>query len=329
IYALPRDGKALGTDDVLQSPIPLYTAASLMENIYSPVFSGCLLACEGRRFDAARSLQRIDELGSTIYNGAPPHFAMMCDLPDTSQPERLELMITGGSAFTRPLFEKIRRRWPQVAVANWFGLMESGSGQTLNWGEDMEREPDTLGRPVWPTEARVVDADLNDVEVGGEGELWLRAPGQIEGYFKNPEQTAKRLHEGWLRTGDRVVETEDGRFRGRGRGEDRINRGGFKFYPVEIETVLEAHPDVREAAAIGISHEVLGENVVAFVVHGDGGEVGEEELRTYCRQSLAPNKIPARIYFEESLPRNAYGKVVRKQLRELIEQREASAAEPG
>ncbi|MEA2419694.1 MAG: long-chain acyl-CoA synthetase, partial [Thermoleophilaceae bacterium] len=284
--------------------------------VYSTVIAGCTLVYENSRFDAARSERRMHELRTTIYNGAPPHFAMMCDLPAGDQPPCLDLLISGGSAFTKALHRRMAERWPGAAIANWYGLMESGTGQTLSWGEDIAREPESIGRPVWPTEVRVVDADRNDVDDGVEGELWLRAPAQMREYFRNPEQTAQRLHAGWLRTGDRARKDGSGLYHVVGRTEDRINRGGFKFYPAELESVLEQHEGVREAGVIAVPHPTLGEDVVAFVVIGAGGEVSEEDLKQHCRQRVAANKVPAQILFEETLPRSSYGKVVRRELAE-------------
>jgi acyl-CoA synthetase (AMP-forming)/AMP-acid ligase II len=314
IYADPREGKPLTPDDVLQSPIPLYTAASLMENVVASVFAGCALVFEGRRFDPTASEQRMHEFETTIYNGAPPHFAMMCDLPESPAPPRLEMMVCGGSAFTPPLYRRMRERWPGVSIANWYGLLESGVGQTLNHGSDIEREPGSIGRPVWPTEFRIVDDKYQDVATLVEGELWTRAPAQIREYYRNPEQTAKRLHESWLKTGDWARLDEDGLIHLVGRNEERINRGGFKFYPVEIESVLEEDQRVREAAVIAVSHPVLGQDVVAFVVPASGESLDEEVLRQYCRSRVAPNKVPSRIIVKDMLPRGSYGKVVRRVL---------------
>lgn len=320
IYALPRKGKHLQRDDVLQSPIPVYTAASVMENPYAAVVSGCTLVSETGRFDAAASERRMHELATTIYNGAPPHFAMMCELPRGPEPERLELVVSGGSAFTAPLYRRMRERWPSAAVANWYGLMESGCGQTLSYGEDMAHAPGSIGRRVPPTEVRIVDDDFRDVPVGTEGELWTRAPGQMREYFQNPEETARRFQDGWLRTGDRAVLDETGVIHVVGRNEERINRGGFKFYPVEIESVLEDDPRVLEAAVIAVPHEVLGQDAVAFVVPAAGGELDEDDLRLRCKSRVAANKIPSRIIVTEQLPRGAYGKVVRRELARRYEE---------
>jgi len=319
-YALPRDGASLNETDVLQSPIPLHTAASLIENLYPMVLSGCTLIFEGRRFDPAASEERMAAMGTTIYNGVPPHFALMCQLPRSRPEASPQLMLTSGSAITADLYGRMRERWPRTAIANWYGLNESGPGQTLNHGADMERAPGAIGRPLPPTEIRIVDADRRPVQQGVQGELLMRAPGQMREYFRNPEQTAKRFHEAWLVTGDHAVMDEDGLIHVVGRNEDRINRGGFKFYPAELEATLEAHEAVREAAVVAVPHDVLGSDAVAFVVPAQDGYADEDALRQHCRASLAANKVPARIIFVEALPRGAYGKVIR---RELLAQYEA------
>jgi acyl-CoA synthetase (AMP-forming)/AMP-acid ligase II len=318
-YSLPRGGKNLQADDVLQSPIPLYTAASLIENIYPTVFSGCELIFEAQRFDPAASEERMARHGTTVYNGVPAFFALMCDLPEKRPGAAPELMIMSGSALTEALYRRMRERWPSTAVTNWYGLNESGTGQTLNYGPDMDRHPDSIGRPLPPTEIRVVDADLNPVPPGTEGDLLMRAPGQMREYFRSPEQTAERLRGDWLFTGDRVVQDDDGLIHVVGRNEDRINRGGFKFYPAEVRSALEKHHAVREAAVIAVPHDVLGQDAVAFVVKTDEGDVDEDDLRRHCRSQIAPNKVPARVIFLDEMPRAAYGKVNRRKLLALYE----------
>jgi acyl-CoA synthetase (AMP-forming)/AMP-acid ligase II len=133
-------------------------------------------------------------------------------------------------------------------------------------------------------------------------------------YFRNPEQTAERFRGDWLFTGDRVVMDEDGLLHVVGRNEDRINRGGFKFYPAEIEAALEEHEGVREAAVIAVPHELLGQDAVAFVVPAKAGEVDEDLLRRHCREQIAPNKVPTRVILVDAFPRGAYGKVIRREL---------------
>jgi acyl-CoA synthetase (AMP-forming)/AMP-acid ligase II len=329
IYARPRNVERLMAGDVVQSPIPLYTTASLIENFYPTILSGCTLLYEGRRFDPAASEATMAAAGTTIYNGAPAHAAMMCALPPGEhEAARPQMMIVGGSALTRSLYSQMRERWPSAAIANWYGLNETGPGQTLNFGEDIERDPGSIGRPVWPTQLRIAGGDARQVPDGLEGELWLRAPGQISRYFRNPEATAQRVQDGWIRTGDRAVRGEDGLIRLLGRNEDRINRGGFKFYPAEIEDVLEQHEAVVEAAAFGIPHPLLGEDAVAVVALAPDNRVGEEELRDFCRGRLARNKVPSRIVFVDQLPRNQYAKVIRREVRVQYERAVAHEPEP-
>jgi acyl-CoA synthetase (AMP-forming)/AMP-acid ligase II len=193
--------------------------------------------------------------------------------------------------------------------------MESGCGQTLSYGDVIARAPGSIGVPVEPTEVRIVDDELADVAPRTEGELWTRAPGQMREYFKNPEQTARRFHDGWLRTGDRALLDDTGVIHLVGRNEERINRGGFKFYPVEIESVIEDDPQVLEAAVIAVPHDILGQDAVAFVVPAGDEGLDAEELRVRWKRRMAANKVPSRIVVtSEPLPRAAYGKVVRREL---------------
>jgi acyl-CoA synthetase (AMP-forming)/AMP-acid ligase II len=322
-YAVPREEKPLGSDDVLQSPIPLHTAASLIENIYPTVFAGCELIFEGRRFDAEESERRMEAHGSTVYNGVPAMYALMCNLEREHPDARPELMVTSGSPITADLFRRMSERWPTTSIANWYGLNESGTGQTLNHGADMERAPGSIGKPLPPTEVRVVDSALEPVGPGVEGDLLMRAPGQMKEYFRNPEQSEVRFRGDWLFTGDRVVAEEDGLLHVVGRNEERINRGGFKFYPAEIESALEEHDAVREAAVIAVPHPILGQDAVGFVVASGSEDPEEDDLRAHLRERIAPNKVPGKIIVVEEFPRGAYGKVIRRKLVEMHQ-----AAEP-
>jgi acyl-CoA synthetase (AMP-forming)/AMP-acid ligase II len=324
-YAVPRGGRPLRAADVLQSPIPLHTAASLIENIYPTVYAGNELIFEGRRFSAEGSERRMEEHATTVYNGVPAMYALMCELEQRHPGAQPDLMVTSGSPITGDLYRRMQARWPGTSIANWYGLNESGTGQTLNHGADMDRAPEAIGKPLEPTEVKVVDADLAPVPPGTEGDLLMRAPGQMTEYFRNPEQTEARFRGDWLFTGDRVIEEEDGLIRVVGRNEERINRGGFKFYPAEIESALEEHEDVREAAVIAVPHPVMGQDAVGFVVPSAAGAVDEDALRAHLRERIAPNKVPARILLVDEFPRGAYGKLVRRELLKRYEAAESTA----
>jgi acyl-CoA synthetase (AMP-forming)/AMP-acid ligase II len=324
-YSVPRADRPLRSEDVLQSPIPLHTAASLIENVYPSVYAGNELIFEGRRFDAEASEARMEAHGTTVYNGVPAMYALMCELEPRHPGAAPELMVTSGSPITGDLYRRMQERWPTTSIANWYGLNESGTGQTLNHGEDMERAPEAIGKPLEPTEVKVVDENLEPLPPGSEGDLLMRAPGQMTEYFRNPEQTAARFRGDWLFTGDRVIQEEDGLIRVVGRNEERINRGGFKFYPAEIESALEEHEAVREAAVLAVPHPVMGQDAVGFVVPSAAGAVDEDALRAHLRERLAPNKVPAKILLVDEFPRGAYGKLVRRKLLERYEAAESTA----
>lgn len=320
VFAAPRGGRSLKPADVIQSPIPAHLGTSVANNLYPAAFAGCTLSYRGRRFDPAASEREMVEFGTTIYNGAAAHFAMMCQLPETDLTNRVavDVMIASGSPMTKALYEAMRRRWPKVSVANWYALNETMVGQTLNCGAGMEVDPLAVGTVVWPTELKIADDAGVELPADEEGEILLRSPGQMTGYYRQPDETAERIADGWIRTGDLGrIGGDDGMLRITGRIGDRINRGAFKFYPAEVEEVLAAHPAVSDAGVIGVPHPTLGQDVAAFVVlrPSNGGladPVGE--LQQYCRQQLSRHKVPAHFRVVDQLPRNNFGKLVRREL---------------
>jgi long-chain acyl-CoA synthetase len=175
----------------------------------------------------------------------------------------------------------------------------------------------SIGIPLPDTDARIVDLDTGqDAEPGQAGELWLRGPQVMRGYWQRPEETARALHEGWLRTGDVAVMDAEGYFAIVDRHKDMINTAGFKVWPREVEEVLYAHPAVQLAAVVGLPDAYRGEVVAAFVVPREGYQVHEDELLAFCRVRLSTYKIPRRLTFRAALPTSAAGKILRRALRE-------------
>jgi long-chain acyl-CoA synthetase len=317
VFAAPRGGKSMGPEDSLQSPIPAYLATSIANNLYPSVFAGCPLSYGHRRFDPAWSEQQMVAGRTTVYNGAPAHFAMMCQLPagETTYAAHVDVMIMSGSPLTTDLYQSIRARWPRTAVANWYALNETMVGQTLNWGAVLEADPTSVGRPIWPTELRIAASDDSDVPSGEIGEILLRSPGQMQAYYNNPHETAARMTDGWIRTGDLGrIDPSDLMLRITGRTQERINRGAFKFYPAEVEEALIAHPAVVDVAVVGVPHSMLGQDVVAFVVLRSGESITVAELKGFSRERLGRHKIPSEFIMLDSLPRNDFGKLSRKGL---------------
>lgn len=330
IFAAPRGGKAINNNDVIQSPVPAYLPTSIVNTLYAAVLAGCPLSYRGRRFDPVAEELEMVNAGTTVYAGAPSHYAMMCQLPESenSKSSKVEVMTASGGPMTVLHYQTMQKRWPKTSIANWYALNETMVGQTLNYGFGMEIDPASVGKPIWPTELSVVN-DAGHICMPGEiGEILLRAHGQMTGYYLNDDETVKRIDkDGWIHTDDTgFVGKEDGLLRITGRKGDRINRGGFKFYPIEVEEVLLGHSKLADAAVLAVPDAVLGQDLVGFVVarkNYESKECDEADIRQYCQERLSRNKVPSRIYIVKQLPRSGFGKVVKKDLIQMWEKIES------
>ena len=184
------------------------------------------------------------------------------------------------------------------------------------------RKIGSIGIPVSSTDAKIVDADDDSKElaVGEEGELLIRGPQVMQGYWNREEETKEALAGGWMHTGDLATVDEDGFFRICGRKKDMINCSGLKVFPDEVDGVLMAHPAILEAATIGVPDEERGETVKSFIVLQPGATLTVEEIETYTREQMASYKIPRQIEFLDELPKSSVMKILRRELRD----REAS-----
>ena len=197
-----------------------------------------------------------------------------------------------------------------------YGLSEASPVTHFNPPFSGEAREGSIGVPVPGTDARIVDVETGseEVPVGESGELVIRGPQVMKGYWNMPEETAEALRDGWLRTGDVARMDEDGYFYIVDRKKDMILASGYNVYPREIEEVLFEHEEVAEAVAIGIPDEYRGETVKAFVVRKKESSVTEEEILTFCKARLAPYKTPKTVEFREDLPKSAVGKLLRRVL---------------
>jgi long-chain acyl-CoA synthetase len=201
-----------------------------------------------------------------------------------------------------------------------YGLTETAPFVTVNpWRGTVK--PGTVGIPLPDTDIRIVD--VNDMEkelpLGDVGEIVIKGPQVMMGYYKNPEETAEVLKDGWVYSGDMGCLDEDGYLKIVDRKKDTIIAGGYNIYPVELDGVLFDHPKILEAATIGVRDDYRGETVKAFVVVKEKETLTEEDVITYCREYLAPYKVPKSIEFVDELPKSAVGKVLRRKLKEMEE----------
>ncbi|WP_432180139.1 acyl-CoA synthetase [Streptomyces sp. NBC_00063] len=220
----------------------------------------------------------------------------------------------GASIMPVPVLERLRAHLPRLAFYNCFGQSEIGPLATVLGPDEHEGRMDSCGRPVLFVDARVVDEDGKEVPDGTAGEVVYRSPQLCDGYWDKPQETEAAFRDGWFRSGDLAVRDVEGYFTVVDRVKDVINSGGVLVASRQVEDALYTHPQVAETAVIGLPDERWIEAVTAVVVRG--GEVTETELIDHAREKLAHFKAPKRIVFVDELPRNASGKILKRELRD-------------
>jgi long-chain acyl-CoA synthetase len=270
------------------------------------------------KFEIEMLLKTIHHDKPTIFPGAPTMYIAINHHPHSAVKYRVSSIrcCISGSA---PLPLEVQQQFERLTggrLVEGYGLSECSPVTHANpiWGV---RKTGSIGLP-WPdTDCRIVDPDSGEEVSNGQiGELLIRGPQVMKGYWNNPVETSKALIDGWLHTGDMAYMDEEGFFHIVDRKKDIIIAGGFNIFPRDVEEVLFEHPDVLEAAVIGVPDEYRGETVKAFVVPKAGAGVTETELDMHCRSKLASYKVPRIYEFRESLPKTMVGKVLRRELRE-------------
>ena len=251
-----------------------------------------------------------------FFPGAPRIYILMNEARDLAKYDlrSIEWFMSGSA----PLPIEVLHRFEELTggkVLEGYGLTEAAPVTHSNPRQG-KRKPGSVGLPMPDVDCRIVDLETGTHEVapGEAGELCLRGPNLMDGYWKRPDETAAVLRDGWLYTGDIVRMDEDGYFYVVDRKKEMIIVSGFKVYPREVDEVLYAHPAVREAAAVGVPHPSKGEVVKAFVVLRPGAVATAGQLMDHCRANLAPFKVPVDIVFRSELPKTLIGKVLRRQL---------------
>jgi acyl-CoA synthetase (AMP-forming)/AMP-acid ligase II len=207
----------------------------------------------------------------------------------------------------------------RVAPANGYGLTETTSAIVINYAQDYFTHPDSIGRAVLGADVKIVGADGQEVPTGEVGELWVRGPNVVDGYWNKPDETAAVFTDGWFHSGDLARQDGDGFFYVVDRLKDVVIRGGENVYSAEVEAVLFEHPAVADVAIVGLPHPVYGEEVVAVVNFRPGHEPTTSELQQFAAERLARFMVPSQIVVRsEALPRTASGKVLRRSLRDEL-----------
>ncbi|MEW2288178.1 acyl-CoA synthetase [Streptomyces sp. NPDC047841] len=295
--------------------LPLYHSAQLHVFLLPYLAVGAtnliLDAPDGDRLFDLIEAGRVDSLFAppTVWIGLAgrPDFA-------TRDLSGLRKAYYGASVMPVPVLERLRERLPGLGFYNCFGQSEIGPLATVLAPDEHQGRMDSCGRPVLFVDARVVDEDGKDVPAGTPGEIVYRSPQLCEGYWDKPEETAEAFRDGWFHSGDLAVRDADGYFTIVDRVKDVINSGGVLVASRQVEDALYTHEAVAEAAVVGLPDERWIEAVTAVVV--PRGEVTEEELIAHVKARLAPFKAPKRVLFADELPRNASGKILKRELRD-------------
>jgi len=298
------------TGDVVMGCLPLFHVFGLTCGLNATVASGSTLTLLPR-FDPGKALEIIQRDRVTIFEGVPTMYAAMLhhtgERPDVSS---LRLCISGGAAMPVEVMRGFEEAFGCI-ILEGYGLSETSPVASFNH-PDKVRKPGSIGTPIAGVEMRLIDADGADVPAGEIGEIAIRGHNVMKGYWGRPDATAEAIQDGWFRTGDLARVDEDGYYYIVDRKKDLIIRGGYNVYPREIEEVLYEHPDVAEAAVIGIPHDDLGEEVGAAVKLKPGGTATAADLRAFVRERVAAYKYPRRVWIVDDLPKGPTGKILRR-----------------
>lgn len=306
--------------EVTLATLPLFHVSGCQSTLVAGLVAGTRTILLDGRFEPERVMALIEAERVTRWSAVPTMVSRVCRHPDRDRFDltSMRAISYGGSPAPPELPGLVRATFPEVrSVANAYGLTESGTIIAVNGGADFERRPDSVGRPFPIIEVRIGDGDSEADDTGGPGEIHLRGPMIMPGYWGNSSATAEVLSpDGWLHTGDLGYLDDDGFLYVTDRAKDMIIRGGENVYPAEIEQRLGEHPDVIEAAVVGIPDSDLGEAVKAIVRVVTGSATTDAQLGGFVEEALASFKVPSvweRV--TEPLPRNATGKLLKNMLR--------------
>ncbi len=304
----------IDVNDRWLSCLPLYHVGGLAVVFRSCLYGTAIVLHE--RFDVDAFNTSLDRDSVTLTSLVPTMLHRLLQSRAAPWPQSLRLVLLGGAAATPEL---LVAAWDAgVPVATTYGLTEASSQVATALPTDAKRKPGTVGKPLFGTEVRVVDESGDDLPAGEIGEVLVRGPQVMAGYYRNPDATARTLRDGWLHTGDLGYVDDEGDLFLVQRRSDLIVTGGENVYPAEVEAVLRSHPAVVEACVVGVADAEWGQRVAAAVQLLPGETVDETALLAFCRERLAGYKVPRQVRFVTELPQTASGKIERRRVGEML-----------
>ncbi len=301
-------------DDVHLVTLPLFHSFGQTVQMNAGFSMGATLVLL-LRFDPEAALELMARHRVSVFAGVPTMYWALLTAADSGVDlaSMLRLAISGGAAMPVEVLTRFQETFG-VSVREGYGLSETSPTVTFN-PRERPNKPGSIGRPIWGIEVKLIDPDWNEVPEGEAGEIAVRGHNVMKGYLGRPEATAEVIRDGWFRTGDIATRDEDGYYFIIDRAKDLIVRGGFNVYPREVEETLIAHPGVSLVAVVGVTDERVGEEVKAFVIRQPGSDLTPDALMAWCRERLATYKCPRVVEFRDSLPMNATGKLLKRELR--------------
>jgi long-chain acyl-CoA synthetase len=303
----------IGAGDVVFGGLPLFHSFGQTVAMNASFAAGAALALVPK-FDPGEALETIQRDKVTHFYGVPTMFGALLHHPgrenyDTSS---LRTCITGGASMPVEVLRGFEQAFDAI-VLEGYGLSETSPVSSSNH-PDQERKPGSIGTPLEGVEMKVVDEDDNEVAQGEVGEIVIRGHNIMKGYWQRPEATEEAMRGGWFHSGDMARVDEEGYFYIVDRKKDLIIRGGYNVYPREVEEVLYEHPQIREAAVIGIPHHEWGEEIGAAVVPHDGEQLDPGEVSAYVKERIAAYKYPRVVWFVAELPKGPTGKILKREI---------------
>jgi long-chain acyl-CoA synthetase len=317
----------LASQKIYLLSVPLFHVAGAFSMMMPTLFGGHKIVMQ-RRWDSGAALELIQRESVTLFGGVPTIVWQLLEHPrvDEFDLSSIQTVFYGGAPSAPELLRRLKQRFPRAVPTQGWGMTETSGNAFTNAAEEFLRKPASCGVPSAVGDVRIVDSDGTTLPCGEVGEIWYKGPSVARGYWNNPAATAEAFVDGWVKTGD-IGRMDEERFMFIvDRTKDLLIRGGENIYCIEVENVLYEHPAVIDAAVIGRPHRTLGEEPLAILTLKLGADITVDQLRHHAAQKLAAFKVPVDIIFwPESLPRNASGKIDKTTLRSLIEARKPSS----
>jgi long-chain acyl-CoA synthetase len=309
------DTKLREGEEITLCPLPMYHIFAFIVNCLAMMAYGSMNVLVTNARDIKSVIKEFKDHKITVMSGVNSLFNALLNNKDFSSLDFSQFKVAVGGAMA--IQKSVNDRWKAVTghdLIEGYGMTEASPVVSVNPLDGTSRNG-TIGLPVPSTEVRIVDEQGNVQPPGQQGEIQVKGPQVMAGYYNKPEDTAQTIRDGWLCTGDIGVMDEDGFFKVVDRKKDMIIVSGFKVFPNEVEDIVSAHPKVKECAAVGVPNEKSGEVLKLFIVKKEKS-LSKNEVLDYCKEYLTPYKIPKEIEFRDSLPKSNVGKILRRELRD-------------